>query len=518
MASSPSSPFNVPANQLFPTATSPFGGPEESAEDQNVTQAGPTLDASEVESIESAVEVVVRWGGDILHVDHLTPARAFFVGETGDADVLVPADKLGAARAALVSVDGNRVCAVVLPGAAAKISVAGRTMDLKDGVSEGLAFPSATMPGAFEIPLALGTRVHSELAGFSFDVSCVNAGRKVAGKVGGDKKAFGGQALSIAIHGAIVATMFAFMPALSSTDDTQIDQEQMYTLQAAMEQVEAERERELKENSDAKSEPEQAMTPAPAADSKDHSKAGSSTSTATNKRAAVSTDQKERSMSRAQALEDARHFGMIDLIGTLNSPAANSGPTWGDVASGPDATNANGGHFGDPGDSFGWGGTELSGTGEHGGGPGGGKWLGTINTMNGGNGNCVGAFCGNGNTAFLGSKHKPAELSIRPKNPTTSGRIPPEVIQRVIRQSFGRFRGCYEAGIRTNPNLAGRVAVSFTIGRDGAVGMVQNAGSDLPDAAVVSCVVKSFYGLSFPAPSEGTVNVTYPIAFSPSSN
>ena len=98
---------------------------------------------------------------------------------------------------------------------------------------------------------------------------------------------------------------------------------------------------------------------------------------------------------------------------------------------------------------------------------------------------------------------------------SVSGRLPPEVIQRIVRQNFGRFRACYEAGMRNNPNLAGRVAVNFVIGRDGSVGQANNAGSDLPDSAVVSCVVRAFYGLSFPAPESGIVTVSYPIAFAP---
>jgi hypothetical protein len=37
----------------------------------------------------------------------------------------------------------------------------------------------------------------------------------------------------------------------------------------------------------------------------------------------------------------------------------------------------------------------------------------------------------------------------------------------------------------------------------------------MPNADVVSCVVRSFYGLSFPKPEAGTVKVVYPIMFSP---
>lgn len=96
-----------------------------------------------------------------------------------------------------------------------------------------------------------------------------------------------------------------------------------------------------------------------------------------------------------------------------------------------------------------------------------------------------------------------------------SGRLPPETIQRIVRQNFGRFRLCYENGLRNNPNLQGRVSVRFVIGRDGAVSNVSNGGSAMPDTGVVSCVVRSFYGLSFPRPTGGTVTVVYPIMFAP---
>ncbi len=95
-----------------------------------------------------------------------------------------------------------------------------------------------------------------------------------------------------------------------------------------------------------------------------------------------------------------------------------------------------------------------------------------------------------------------------------TGRLEPTAIQRIIRQNFGRFRACYEEGLRRNPELEGRVTTRFVIGRDGAVSNAGDGGSDLPDPRVVSCVVKAFYGLSFPQPEGGIVTVTYPIAFS----
>jgi hypothetical protein len=100
---------------------------------------------------------------------------------------------------------------------------------------------------------------------------------------------------------------------------------------------------------------------------------------------------------------------------------------------------------------------------------------------------------------------------------TVNGRLPEEVIARIVRQNYGRFNLCYQNGLRNNPHLQGRVSVRFVIGRDGSVSNVGNAGSDLPDESVVNCVTRAYYGLSFPQPEGGIVTVVYPIMFSPKS-
>jgi hypothetical protein len=121
---------------------------------------------------------------------------------------------------------------------------------------------------------------------------------------------------------------------------------------------------------------------------------------------------------------------------------------------------------------------------------------------------------------------KPATPSKARANPYAQGqaqrgavrtmpRSPPEVVQRIVRQNFGRFRLCYENGLRRNSNLTGRVNVRFVIGRDGSVATATNSGSDLPDTAVVSCVVGAFRYLSFPQPEGGPVTFVYPISLTP---
>ena len=113
------------------------------------------------------------------------------------------------------------------------------------------------------------------------------------------------------------------------------------------------------------------------------------------------------------------------------------------------------------------------------------------------------------------SSHPVKSPSIRQGATQVNGRLPPEVIQRIVRQNFGRYRLCYERGLAKNPTLSGRVAVKFVIGRDGAVTSASDGGSDMTDKTLVSCVVDGFKSLTFPQPEGGIVTVVYPIIFNP---
>ena len=228
-------------------------------------------------------------------------------------------------------------------------------------------------------------------------------------------------------------------------------------------------------------------------------------------------DNPDPHIARQAALKEAQEFGMIGLInvGAGGDPNAPTAPWGREESSGNDPLSARGNMWGDAiGDAFGAGGLGLSGVGEGGGGRGEGIGLGNIGTLGHGAGTGTGQGFGNGH-GRLGGAHQTKSPSLRQGATQVNGRLPPEVIQRIVRQNFGRFRLCYENGLRNNPNLQGRVAVRFVIGRDGAVSNVSNGGSDMPDGGVVSCVVRAFFGLSFPTPEGGIVTVTYPIMFAP---
>ncbi len=113
----------------------------------------------------------------------------------------------------------------------------------------------------------------------------------------------------------------------------------------------------------------------------------------------------------------------------------------------------------------------------------------------------------------LAGAHQARAPMLRMGHTMVSGRLPPEVVQRIVRMQMGRFRACYERGLVKNPDLAGRVTARFVIGRTGQVISTADGGSDLPDPEVVACVVRNFAALEFPQPEGGIITVTYPIVF-----
>jgi hypothetical protein len=113
------------------------------------------------------------------------------------------------------------------------------------------------------------------------------------------------------------------------------------------------------------------------------------------------------------------------------------------------------------------------------------------------------------------SAQQAAASNPRPDTRDPEGRLAPEVIQNVVRQNFGRFRTCYEAGLQRNPKLQGKVTVKYVIGLDGTTQMTADEGSDIPDPQVVQCVVAGFAQLSYPPPQGGYVTVVYPVEFAP---
>lgn len=485
-------------------------------------KSGPDVSPDEVELPHvQAVEVVVLWGTNVLHIAHLSPPRGFYVGETqtkaNACDFFLPREKLGASSMPVVLAEGGGIQVVLPAGATGQF-------DMPDGTCLSLdqirprAKPSGHVPGAHEVPLAPGARARVELGDIVFQVAAVNAGKPIAHGLAGsvDWNIAAYFLMTFLSVGGFLAAMAFFVPPLGLSDDEGIDQDQLYLIQQYLNAA-AERELEEEETEDADDGEQEGGTGDRAQD--EEGQMGKESSQESNNRYAVEgpEDNPDPHLARKAAIREAMEFGIIGLLnsGAAGDPDAPVSPFGRDTSLGTDATSAMGNMWGeDIGEAFGGGGLGLSGTGEGGGGKGVGIGLGSIGTLGHGSGTGSGQGMGSGR-GRLQRSHRAKAPRLRMGKTTVSGRLPPEVIRRIVRQNFGRFRLCYEKGLSRNPNLEGRVSVRFVIGSNGAVSNASNGGSDLPDSSVVQCVVKQFYGISFPKPEGGIVRVTYPIMLSP---
>lgn len=93
-------------------------------------------------------------------------------------------------------------------------------------------------------------------------------------------------------------------------------------------------------------------------------------------------------------------------------------------------------------------------------------------------------------------------------------RIPPALVQRIVRQQLGRFRNCAERGLQVDPNGVGRVSTNLAIGPEGAVTLVSTVPNGGVPALVAQCIAAGARGLSFPKPEGGIVTVRFEVVIS----
>lgn len=96
---------------------------------------------------------------------------------------------------------------------------------------------------------------------------------------------------------------------------------------------------------------------------------------------------------------------------------------------------------------------------------------------------------------------------------TASGSLDSSAIASVVKSKISGIKYCYEKELKNNPKLAGKVTVNFTIGETGEVTQYAIESSTLNNAEVEQCILRMIRRWKFPAPSGGTVNVSYPFIF-----
>jgi hypothetical protein len=447
------------------------------------------------------VEVVLSWGDassrTVLAVTQVSPGGSLSLGESGE--LLVPAEVLGTERAEIVRYEPD--CAVAFAPRGARLRVDGWPRD-EECAEIAPGHVVELIVGAFAVRLAR-VRAAPRVAGAPLE----GLRRSGAGFIAG----------SAVAHLAAFAAVALFAPALGATEENPYDADRLALMQRLLNaRAAAETERPESDGSAQSGGDSNAGQPARGPEGA----LGRPDAHSEGRWAARGNARPDEvTLPRERALAAAAQWGILGMLPSLAGGDPNVPVVpWGTVLQGADDRSAAGHLYGATIDDAFGDGLGLTGPGNGGGGQAnaiglfGFDSLGYASSGTCGPGPCDGIGRGIGTTGRI---HRSRFVGPRYGNPQANGHLPAEVIQRIVRQNDGRYRFCYENGLKANPNLQGRVTVRFLIDRAGAVAVASDAGSDIPDEAVRRCVVSSFTALSFPAPDSGVVTVVYPIVFSP---
>jgi hypothetical protein len=146
---------------------------------------------------------------------------------------------------------------------------------------------------------------------------------------------------------------------------------------------------------------------------------------------------------------------------------------------------------------------------------GGGKTTGIGRTVGAGEG----GFSGTGKLGLAGNSSIDGTGAGGGGAPTqVGGGLDRGVIESIIKRREDRIRLCYERQLNFYPNLAGKVAIHFVIGKTGQVIESRILEDTMKNSSVNSCILFEVKTWTFPNPEGGTlVNVDYPFVFESSS-
>ena len=129
----------------------------------------------------------------------------------------------------------------------------------------------------------------------------------------------------------------------------------------------------------------------------------------------------------------------------------------------------------------------------------------------------VGGLRGGGSIAGGGTGAAASEKKVsgvvKSEAPAVDGELDPAMVAKEVRSRLGAIKACYERALKRNPNLSGKIVIHWTITQAGTVSGVDVEQDTLGDAEVASCIKSLVARWRFPAPSGGSVEVSFPFVF-----
>jgi TonB family protein len=480
----------------------------------------PPVNPADVDSAENAVEIVIMWGElSILHVEHLSPPRSYYIGEATDAkgkratDFLIGSESIGSERMPIAVESGASVAAIIPHGATGDVTINNQRITFEELAAQGQLQGASELAGAAQYPLPPGATARVQYRGFTFIIKPMSAARRVG--IGGagnpNWKEYIWTMASMAFHVGMLL-LFYFLPPRSSSLSLDLLNADSRLVKYLIEPPETMEEETPEWLEDSKMDDEEGGKGKRHKD--EEGQMGKKDEKKTKNKFGIEgpEDNEDPHMAREEAKEMAANAGIIGVlkasVGAWNSPTS---PYGRDTALGNDPMSALGALMGDQiGANFGFGGLGLRGTGRGGGGTGEGTiGLGNIGTIGHGAGGGTGSGYGRGAGGFRGREAKVPH--IRSGKADVRGSLSKEVIRRIIHRHINEVRFCYEQELNQRPDLQGRVAVKFIISPTGAVQTAATASSTLGNAKAEQCIVSAVRRWTFPSPEGGgIVVVTYP--------
>lgn len=90
-------------------------------------------------------------------------------------------------------------------------------------------------------------------------------------------------------------------------------------------------------------------------------------------------------------------------------------------------------------------------------------------------------------------------------------------LARFIRARLSAIQACYEAQLKRNPSLKGKIVIRFTIGSNGRTSDVEVDENQMGNDEVGSCIVAKIRAWTTPFKPDGDATVSYPFVFQPAS-
>lgn len=219
-------------------------------------------------------------------------------------------------------------------------------------------------------------------------------------------------------------------------------------------------------------------------------------------------DTGRRSAVRAIKIEDKEVVGNRGLLAVLGAGGPQGLSTvMGGTGLGGELEGAIGNMYGSQiGNSGGFGGLGLKGTGPGGGGMGNTIGVGRLGTRGRGGGKY-----GYGTGVSRIRKRGERNVNISVGRPVIMGSLSMEIIRRVIHSHRDQIKYCYSKELTRNPNLSGKVNIKFTISPKGYVQQASVGATTLNNATVERCMTQKIRTWKFPEPKGGgIVIVNYP--------